>query len=354
MIGSKCRQLFAVSSLLQLFLVLGYDNRSIFSTAMNVAAASTPSTCAVFGVGVLGTSLCKQLLQDPDLKDLKVTGITKSTKRHDEILREVLGGDDRLSDRFELWTAEEYDGKDDNKKFNHCLFCAPPSGFEDYPSAIKGAIDGLWMGQTEENNGGAFVFTSSGGIYGSGGDDVDVSPIVTESSPLRSTATPRIEKLIKAENEVLKQKGGSVLRLAGLYLLGRGAHNFWLGDTVELAKTEIAGRDDSVVNLLHYNDAAGSVVAALKRTIQSSNNDSKLDDSQGGKVFLVSDGHPLTRRQICESSLRNKRYADRTIPKFVGSKENGDPVGKIYDGSYTNDFLDWKPKYESFDKFMSS
>jgi hypothetical protein len=73
MVGeNNCKRLFALSSLLQLFvLVLGYDNRSIFSSAMSVAAASTPSTCAVVGVGVLGTSLCKQLLQDPDLKDLK-------------------------------------------------------------------------------------------------------------------------------------------------------------------------------------------------------------------------------------------------------------------------------------------
>ena len=377
MFGKKFRELFALSSLLQLILVLGYDNRSIFSSAMSLASASSPSTCAVVGVGVLGTSLCKQLLEDPDLKDLKgkkvldvwfnstfelesfltlmcahvtnisVTGITKSTTRHEDIRKQVLGGNDALSERFELLTAEECEGKG-NQKFNHCVFCAPPSGFEDYPAAVKESIENLWMGNTEENPTGGFVFTSSGGIFGSGGDEVDVSPIVTESSPL-PTPTPRIERLINAEKEVLKYKGGSVMRLAGLYLLDRGAHNFWLGDTAELTKEEISGRSDGVINLLHYDDAAGSVVAALKKTI--SNTD---DDSEGGKVFLVSDGHPLTRLQICESSLKNKRYADRTIPKFKGSKESGDPIGKIYDGSFTNEYLNWKPKYESFDKFMSS
>ena len=71
MIGRSFRELFALSSLLQLILVIGYDNRSTFSTAMSVASASTSSSCAVVGVGVLGTSLCKQLLHDPDLKDLK-------------------------------------------------------------------------------------------------------------------------------------------------------------------------------------------------------------------------------------------------------------------------------------------
>lgn len=73
MVGRCFREFFALSSLLQLIVVIGYDNRSIFSSAMSVASASTSSTCAVVGVGVLGTSLCKQLLHDPDLKDLKGT-----------------------------------------------------------------------------------------------------------------------------------------------------------------------------------------------------------------------------------------------------------------------------------------
>lgn len=350
MVANNCKKLFLLLSLFQLLLGLAYDNRSIFSSAMAVAAASTPPTttpeCAVVGVGVLGTSLCKQLLRDPDLKDWKVTGITKSTKRHEQILKEVLGEDDRYSDRFGLRTADD---NNDNKKFNHCVFCAPPSGFDDYPAAVKDAVDNLWLGQIDENIGGAFAFTSSGGIYGSGGDEVDVSPIVTESSQLTGS-TPRIERLVNAEKEVLKHKGGSVLRLAGLYLLDRGAHNFWLGDTAELTKEEIAGRPDSLINLLHYDDAAGSVVAALKKTSKSSSD----DDSQEGRIFLVSDGHPLSRQQICESSLKNKRYLDRTIPKFTGSKENGDPIGKTYDGSFTNKYLEWEPRYESFDKFMSS
>lgn len=279
-------------------------------------------------------------------------------------MKEVLGGDDddQYSNRFELRTAVDEDSDEDNindddniknkdnKKFKHCVFCAPPSGFDDYPSAIRGAIDDLWMGH--DDTGGSFTFTSSGGIYGSGGDSIDVASIVTESSLLPTNPIPRIERLINAEKEVLKEKGGSVLRLAGLYLLNRGAHNFWLGNTAEETKDEIAGRPDSLINLLHYEDAAGSVVAALKHNINSQQEQD--DEEEGGEIFLISDGHPLTRQQICESSLKNKRYDDRTIPKFSGSKENGDLIGKVYDGSYTNKVLNWKPRYESFDTFMSS
>ena len=292
----------------------------------------------------------------------KVTGITKSTTRHDDILKEVLGGDDdnQYSNRFELRTAAVDKDSDENtnddtikinKKFKHCVFCAPPSGFDDYPSAIRGAIDDLWMGQHTDD--GSFIFTSSGGVYGIGGDSIDAALITTESTPLPTNPIPRIGRIINAENEVLKEKGGSVMRLAGLYLLNRGAHNFWLGNTAEETKDEITSRPDSLINLLHYEDAAGAVVAALKHN-SNSGQEQDDDEEKRGEIFLVSDGHPLTRQQICESSLKNKRYDGRTIPKFTGSKEKGDLIGKVYDGSYTNKVLNWKPIYESFDTFMSS
>ena len=77
--SSSRRKLFAVcSSSLLLLVVFGYDNnRSLFSTAMNVAATTSSSIpiqvteCAIVGVGVLGTRICKQLLRDPDFKDWK-------------------------------------------------------------------------------------------------------------------------------------------------------------------------------------------------------------------------------------------------------------------------------------------
>jgi nucleoside-diphosphate-sugar epimerase len=140
-----------------------------------------------------------------------------------------------------------------------------------------------------------------------------------------------------AEQTVLA-KGGTVLRLAGLYTLERGAHNYWLTQ-----KGEVGGRPDGIINLLHYDDAAGSVVAALTAS---------SDDVQG-KVFLISDSNPLTRYQICESSQKAAKYRDTTTPKFLGSSEK-DPIGKIYDGSASNKALNWSPRYPSFDEFMNS
>ena len=120
---------------------------------LSSARALTSSNCAVFGVGVLGTSLCRQLLDA--YPEIDVTGITKTKNRHDEIL-DLVGG--TRDGRFHICTSEQVNGK----KYENVVFCAPPSGFEDYAGAVKEVIDNVWNGP---KNGGVFIFTSSGGMY---------------------------------------------------------------------------------------------------------------------------------------------------------------------------------------------
>jgi nucleoside-diphosphate-sugar epimerase len=314
-------------------LLTAFDASSSSSSSSLIAAMATTTSptvlpkkeCAVIGVGVLGTSLCRQLLEN----NWKVTGITKTSSRHDEI-RQQVGADiigQEKEDRFTLQTAEDTLYR---KKYPYCVFCAPPSGFDDYASAVEEAMTQWWDQQ------GIFVFTSSGGIYGPG--DSSGIATVNEESPLPDPGdnNPRSARLLGAETAVLGQ-GGTVLRLAGLYTLDRGAHNFWLG------KEEVGGRADGIINLLHYDDAAGSVVAALQ-----------VEDvaTVKGKTFLISDGHPLTRQQICESTVKSSKYSGMRIPTFTGPES--DPMGKIYDGSVTNAALKWKPRYPSFDEFMAA
>lgn len=263
----------------------------------------------------------------------KVIGITKSTTRHDAIMKDV-GGDHHHSGRFSLTTADALKSEQPpGRKFSNCVFCAPPSGFDDYASAIEDSIFNIWSGPS---GGGMFVFTSSGGIYGPG-ESTAPPMVVTEDSELPdATGNPRSERLMAGERVVLSH-GGVCLRLAGLYTLDRGAHNFWLG------KDTVAGRSDGIVNLLHYDDAAGSVLAALSVSDPS---------TLSGKIFLISDGHPMTRQQICDSSLKATRYDGMTVPAFSGPVDG--PIGKIYDGRASNEALQWKPRYPSFDEFMAS
>lgn len=101
------------------------------------------------------------------------------------------------------------------------------------------------------------------------------------------------------------------------------------------------------MNLLHYDDAASAVLAALRVGPRVNS----------GRRFLISDGNPTTRRGICESAMKNPRYRECAMPPFlevakVRSDEAG-PRGKVYDGRKSNEALGWRPKYASFDGFMT-
>lgn len=145
------------------------------------AAAAMTNTklirCAVVGVGVLGTSLCRQILREWDDDDdndndsqpgVVVVGITKTVTHHDVIRERVFGGvGEATGDRFRLVAVEEdldstAAGHVDDEKFQNVVFCAPPSGSEDYPAAVKEAAEKYWAGP---DAGGVFVFTSSGAVY---------------------------------------------------------------------------------------------------------------------------------------------------------------------------------------------
>lgn len=66
--------------------------------------------------------------------------------------------------------------------------------------------------------------------------------------------------MISAEEAIL-QRGGSVIRLAGLYSDFRGAHTYWFKQAKE-GKT-IETNSNGFVNLIHYEDAARAVLATL-------------------------------------------------------------------------------------------
>ena len=163
----------------------------------------------------------------------------------------------------------------------------------------------------------------------------DESNVVNERTDPPQTVTPRVQRLLDSEKEVLGA-GGCCIRLAGLYSLERGAHNFWI------QKGTVSNSKYGLVNQLHYDDAASICVAAL----------AKGPDLTRGQVFIASDGNPMTRQEICRSALRVNLYQNYSIPTFGDDCDVPGPHGKVYDGSWTNRVLDWKPKYESFAAFM--
>ena len=167
------RCFFLIAPLLVILLLVCPPSMSLASSNSN------GNDVAVIGCGVLGTSLCKQLMESPDFSSqtsayaacvvvfpqlsqrclisscsflfVTVTGVTKTSSRHESILEQV--GD---NERFSVKTADEIQ----DHKFRNVVFCAPPSGFDDYPAAVKDAVTNVW----DKSLGGVFVFTSSGGM----------------------------------------------------------------------------------------------------------------------------------------------------------------------------------------------
>lgn len=164
---------------------------------------------------------------------------------------------------------------------------------------------------------------------GEGGD-------VTEDSPLADDiGSPRVNRLLAAEQASL-DAGGCVLRLAGLYALERGAHNYWM-----TVNKPIPSSPDGIVNQVHYEDAAGACFAALQT----------VPNKTQRRVFLISDGNPQTRLEISKSALQAAVYKDAQLPRFdSAAKVNGN----VFKGAASNAALQWKPRYPSFDAFMKS
>lgn len=118
------------------------------------------------------------------------------------------------------------------------------------------------------------------------------------------------------------------------FYLHRGAHNFW----VKSGKPEFPSAPNGVINLIHYDDAALCVTSAL------------LSSGLTDRVFLVSDGVPISRKDICLAALKNPAYSGLSCPEFTG--DAGLIDGKKYNVSRVKSELKWKPEFESFAVFM--
>jgi nucleoside-diphosphate-sugar epimerase len=124
----------------------------------------------------------------------------------------------------------------------------------------------LWAGSKYGN----LVFTSSTVVYGDCfGYEVD-EQFRTDSRSIRSA------RMISAEGAVL-DRGGSVIRLAGLYNKDKGPHIHWL------QQGTVKGFAEGTLNLLHYEDAAAVSIAVLRSPLRN-------------QIYLASDDQPVSRK----------------------------------------------------------
>ncbi|RID69934.1 hypothetical protein BRARA_C01997 [Brassica rapa] len=257
----------------------------------------------IVGPGVLGRLVAEKWREEHP--DCQIFGQTVTTNHHDEL--EKLGIKPSLKET-------EFDGN-----FSYVIFCAPPSQSPDYAAELRMAAS-KWNGE------GSFLFTSSSAPYDcfDNGECNEDSPVV----PLGKS--PRTDVLLRAEQVVL-ESGGTVLRLAGLYISfwTRGAHTYWL------SKETVDARPDHILNLIHYEDAASLAVAIMKK-------------KAGGRIFVGCDNHPLSRQEVMDLMDQSGKY-DK---KFKGFTSTSGPLGKKLNNSRTREEIGWEPKYPSFAQFL--
>ncbi|KAJ7538561.1 hypothetical protein O6H91_11G054300 [Diphasiastrum complanatum] len=255
----------------------------------------------VVGAGALGSLLAQSWLKTNP--GCKVVGVTNTTKRHEE-----LRGLGILPTLKQTESIEQ---------FPYVIFCAPPSGSDDYPAELRLAAQ-RWNGL------GSLLFTSSSAVY----DCEDNGPCDENTPTFPLGVSSRADKLLNAEEEVLKV-GGNVVRLAGLYSLDRGPHTYWL----KLGTVE--SRPDHILNLIHIEDATSLCLAIMEKPFRS-------------QIFMGCDGSPLSRQELMDLVNISEKY-EHKFQKFTGLDG---PLGKRMDNSVTCTKLGWKPKYTSFANFL--
>lgn len=162
------------------------------------------------------------------------------------------------------------------------VFCVSASGggAEEYRSVYLEGVRHLlaWLATNRALR--KLVYTSSSGVYGQ-----DDGSLVDESSPVTPpTETGRV--LVRTEQLLLEAAEGGkcpavILRVAGIYGPGRG---YWLRQYLSGAAV-IEGDGQRWLNMIHRDDVAGAIIAALER-------------GQPGQVYNAVDDMPVRQRDL--------------------------------------------------------
>lgn len=126
---------------------------------------------------------------------------------------------------------------------------------------------------------GTFVYTSSTGVYAQGGG------MSVDEESLTVPVSDRGALLLEAEQRVRAVQCARwfILRLAGIY--GPGRHH--LLDALRARTTSLAGSAEHWLNLIHRDDVASAVLAALEARAGLAN-----------RVYNLTDGVPTTRGEV--------------------------------------------------------
>ena len=224
----------------------------------------------IIGPGYVGLSLGKQLVQ----RGHEVFALRRTADASGEIastgLHPLIADITRPETLLDL-----------PSQFDWVVNCVSSShgGADDYRRTyLQGARNLLaWLEQTPPAK---FAYTSSTSVYGQNdGSLVDetahTDPLTETSRVLRETEQVYLEAAQK------KNFPAVVLRVAGIYGPGRG---FWFKQ-FRAGEARIEGDGSRTLNMIHRDDVAGCIIAALER-------------GQPGEIYNAVDDEPVTQRDF--------------------------------------------------------
>ncbi len=153
---------------------------------------------------------------------------------------------------------------------------ASGGGAEEYREVYLQGTRNLieWLGAAPPKK---FVYTSSTSVYGQ--DDGSVVKENSATEPTAETAKILVETervLLDAARE--RRFPAVILRLAGIYGPGRG---YWFQQYLK-NEARIEGTGKRILNMIHRDDVAGAIIAALK-------------NGRPGEVYNAVDDEPVTQ-----------------------------------------------------------
>lgn len=285
------------------------------------AQGLTGQDLVVFGCGYLGSRLAEIALAS----DLRVHAVTRNTAAA-RLLREQ--GVHVHEGRLE--SADWHGSVPQSPAFAVNCVGSLDRTEEGYRRSYLGGMDSIarWA---QHGAPGAFVYTSSTGVYGSATGEVD-----EETLPGELSAKNRI--LFEAEQMVAQgriSKRWFVLRLAGLY--GPGRHR--LLDRVRAGDPDLDRETERRLNTIHREDACSAILACLR-----------AGPEIPFRIFNLSGDEAPSRREV----IRWLRERLRREPPDSG---RGVPGGysldrRIPDRAIRNrrikEVLGWQPRYPDF------
>ena len=277
-----------------------------FSNHPRTLLYSQNNDLLVFGASVTGIGGRIIHIHRRQFPNSTILGVTQTTKNHDFL--------SRLNCIPIL-----YDNLDSNISFPNVIIAVPPnSRFDDrnnkeYSSIIEKSCS-LW------NKNGKLIFSSSGSVYTEKNGN-----FVSENSNIDTT-----HALYVCENMV-RSKGGTVLRFGALYGMHRG--DFWR----LLDNTQFNISENLIVEMCNYDDAASAIA-----TILYTNNTDII-----GETYNVCDGKGKTIKEILGNCIRVHEYRDKNIPILMNSTTY---TGKRYNITKIKD-LGWRPRWRSFEEW---